>query len=90
VDIVFLADPIPAFFPSSLTMESSSRGAVLQPLADFTYQQNLCGYDPKTGQFSETVAGEGNTGLYYMRSTTTIQSFLMAVLDRQAEEMITP
>ena len=40
VDIVLLSSPVDAFFPPN---GEPSPSGVLQPLADFSYQQNICG-----------------------------------------------
>ena len=77
IDVVLLSDPVPAFFPDP---GKYSHVNLVQPRADYLHQQNICGWHP--GKWSKTNDGEGNTGLYFMRSSNVTINFIDAALRR--------
>ena len=59
----------------------STGAGVLHPLADFAFQQNVCGWAPGR-PWTETKRGEGNTGFYFMRPTRAVLGFMAAAVVR--------
>jgi len=67
IDVVFFNDPMPNLFPTqdtfggsdnAATSSSYTKAGVLLPLADFTYQQNVCGWTPGKGWPTTGPKGE--------------------------------
>jgi hypothetical protein len=94
IDVVFIKDPIPLFFPSEIagigTAKSPTTG-VLFPLADFAYQQNECTisswktpskWNRKASALVWDFHIEGNSGFYYMRAKPSTLAFLGDVIQR--------
>jgi len=67
IDVVFFNDPMPNLFPRQdsfsepvkvVGSSSYTEAGVLLPLADFTYQQNVCGWIPGKGWPTTGPKGE--------------------------------
>lgn len=76
IDIVLLHDPIPALFPPSVISDFG----VVQPLPDFSYQQNIGGW--WGDDWKKHKKDEGNTGMYFMQHSKQVLAFLDSAIER--------